>query len=106
MTQSQTTASSPATGAPAPVGSLQERPTSGDSTLSHHQVPANTSQMVLLQAAALGREAAELAESYGVLNLTPPMPVVGGSPGRPLFGALTTGPANALVGEGRVTGPI
>lgn len=107
MTQSQTTASSPATDPPAPVSPLQGHPTSGHLTLSHHQVPANTSQMAVLQAAALAREAADLAESYGALNLTPPMsvPVVGGSPGPPLFGALRTGPAKGPVGEGQMTGP-
>lgn len=105
MTQSQSTASSPATGPPAPVGSLQGHPASGHSTLSHH-VLASTSQMAVLQAAALVRPAAGLGESGGAPNRTPPLavPVVGGLLARPLFGALTTGPAKAL-GEGQVTGP-
>jgi len=91
MTQSQTMASSPATDPPAPVRPLQGHPTSGHSTLSHHQVPANTNQMAVLPAAALTRETADLAESYGAL-------------GPPLFGVLKTVQPNHRQ-EGQMTEP-
>jgi len=106
MTQSQTMASSPATDPPAPVRPLQGHPTSGHSTLSHHQVPANTNHMAVLPAAALTREAPVLAESYGAVDLTPPMSVavVGGALGPPLFGVLKTVQPNHRR-EGQMTEP-